>query len=185
MPDLYFEARDSLDNTKDVATSARAMLVPDTADEMSSVIAEEGLGGRLLLVGSGGGTFLLPSALSSAEDCTLIFALVELFGILMGDGVGFRMECAALCGRVLAPKQAHIARHADAFRYVLEVARVLHGCVDLQAVWLAVALSRIVLNRKDWTYLQWLFPYSVILGPWAARSGSGTASFCNILSSVR
>lgn len=103
MPDLYFEARDSLDKTNDVATSARAMLVPDTADEMSSVIAEEGLGGRLLLVGSGGGTFLLASALSSAEDCTLIFTLVELFGILMGDGVGFRMECAALCGRISTP----------------------------------------------------------------------------------
>lgn len=134
IPDLYFEARDSLDNTNDVATSARAMLVPDTADEMSSVIAEEGLGGRLFLVGSGGGTFLLASALSSAEDCTLIFALVELFGILMGEGVGFRMECAALCGRFSARQLVRIIRHTDTFRDILKATRVLHRRVDLQSI---------------------------------------------------
>ena len=94
-PDLYLDARDSFE--RNVATKARAMLVPDTAEEISSVSAEDGLGGRLFFVGRGGGILLLVSALSSADDCTLIFALVELLGILIGEGVGFLEECTALC----------------------------------------------------------------------------------------
>lgn len=54
-PDLYFEARDSLERMNELTTNARARLVPETAEDMSSVTDEEGLDGRLLFVGSGGG----------------------------------------------------------------------------------------------------------------------------------
>ncbi len=64
---------------------------PEIAEDMSSVKAEDGLGGRLPLVGSGGGMLL--SVTSSGEDrCTRTLALVTLLGILIGDGVGFLVE---------------------------------------------------------------------------------------------
>ncbi len=52
-PDLYLEARDSLERMNELTTNARARLVPEIAEDMSSV--EEGLDGRLLFVGRGGG----------------------------------------------------------------------------------------------------------------------------------
>ena len=52
---MYFEARDSLERMNELTTNARARLVPETAEDMSSVTDEEGLDGRLLFVGSGGG----------------------------------------------------------------------------------------------------------------------------------
>lgn len=75
-----------------------ARLVPDIAEFMSSVTAEEGLGGRLPFVGSGGGTAESTLVASSGEDrCTLILELVTLLGILIGEGVGFLIHWNALC----------------------------------------------------------------------------------------
>ena len=90
-PDLYLDARLSLERMKELTWRAWAKLVPDIAEDMSSVRAEDGLGGRLPFVGRGGG---MPVSVESAgEDrCTLIFALVTLFGILIGVGVCFLAE---------------------------------------------------------------------------------------------
>ena len=77
-PDLYLEARDSLERMNELTTNARARLVPETAEDMSSVTEEEGLEGRLLFVGSGGGISPeVTSFPSSADLCTLIFELVK------------------------------------------------------------------------------------------------------------
>ena len=91
-PDLYLEARDSFDMENAVATSAPARVVPETADGISSVTAERGLGGALEGTGGGMPPESAPSEPSGEERCTLIFAPVTLVGILIGDGVGFRED---------------------------------------------------------------------------------------------
>ena len=40
----------------------------------------------------------VPDEPSGEERCTLILVLVTLLGILIGEGVGFRVEGSALCG---------------------------------------------------------------------------------------
>lgn len=67
LPDLYLERRDSLERMNELTTNARARLVPETAEDMSSVTEEEGLDGRLLFVGSGGG---ISSELTSFPSST-------------------------------------------------------------------------------------------------------------------
>ena len=85
-PDLYFDARASFERMKESTRKTCAKLVPEMAEGMSSVRAEEGLDGRLPFVGSGGG---IPLEFSGEERCTLIFVPVTLLGILIGEGVGF------------------------------------------------------------------------------------------------
>lgn len=100
---------------KELTCSAFAKVVPEIAEDiMSSVIAELGLGGRLPFVGRGGG-MVLPDFTeigpSGDDRWTLIFALVTLLGIRIGEGVGFRVDVSELCRSGSATKREDIRMH--------------------------------------------------------------------------
>ena len=131
-PDLYLDARDSLERMNEFTTSARARLVPEMTEDMSSVMADEGVGGLLGFVGSGGGISPeLTSTASSVEDrWTLILALVRLLGILIGEGVGFLVEGNALWNGRQAEARYATRIRTHRFVRVLGTLRVVQGRVN-------------------------------------------------------